>query len=93
MKTIIVPLDFSNESLAGLNYSMMLANKTGANIQIVHVVNKNDIINIELHRVAKIKFEEILEKFKGKYNSNVSLFYTITEGKIFEEVTNFSEKF
>lgn len=34
MKTIIVPLDFSNESLAGLNLSLMLAHKTGASIQI-----------------------------------------------------------
>jgi hypothetical protein len=77
MKTIIVPLDFSKESLSGLNYALMLANKTGANIQMVHVVNKNDIINIELHHVAKSKFEDILQVFKGKYNSNVTLSYTI----------------
>jgi nucleotide-binding universal stress UspA family protein len=71
----------------------MLANKTGANIQMVHVINKNDIINIELHHVAKLKFEDILQIFKGKYNSNVALSYTIKEGKIFEEVTNLAEKF
>lgn len=33
MKTIIVPLDFSEEALNGLNLSLVLANKTGANIQ------------------------------------------------------------
>jgi len=38
MKTIIVPLDLSDESLTGLNLSLMLANKTGANIQLVHVI-------------------------------------------------------
>jgi len=36
MKTIIVPLDFSNESLTGLNLSLMLAAKTKAKIQIAH---------------------------------------------------------
>ena len=35
MKTIIVPLDFSDESLDGLNMAMMLAKKAGASIQMV----------------------------------------------------------
>jgi hypothetical protein len=38
MKTLIVPLDFSDESLTGLNLSIMLADKTGASIQMVHVI-------------------------------------------------------
>ena len=35
MKTIIVPLGFSNESLGGLNMALMLAKKTGANVQMI----------------------------------------------------------
>lgn len=35
MKTIIVPLDFSNESLSDLDLALMLAAKTGANIRLV----------------------------------------------------------
>lgn len=41
MKTIIVPVDFSDESYIGLDLSVMLAAKTGANIQMVHVISKN----------------------------------------------------
>ena len=41
LKTIIVPLDFSEDSLTGLTMAMMLANKVGANIQMVHVIGKN----------------------------------------------------
>ena len=37
MKTIIVPLDFSEESLTGVKLSLMLAKKTKANIQLIHV--------------------------------------------------------
>jgi nucleotide-binding universal stress UspA family protein len=95
MKTIIVPLDFSDESLTGLNLALMLANKTGAKIQMVHVTGKNtgdyyDQQEKENQR-AKSKFEEILQKYKGKSNSALS--YTITEGKVFKEVADLADKY
>jgi nucleotide-binding universal stress UspA family protein len=97
MKTIIVPLDFSNESLNGLNYSLMLANKTSANIQMIHVVGKNDSIDSQLQKtetqLAIIKFEDVLLKYKEKCSSKVTLNYNIKEGKIFEEVTNLAQLF
>jgi nucleotide-binding universal stress UspA family protein len=97
MKTIIVPLDFSNESLAGLNMSLMLAKRTGSNIQMVHVIGKNIDTNIELlekeNQLAKRKFEEILQKCKEGGNINCALNYTVKEGKIFSEITNLADKF
>ena len=95
MKTIIVPLDFSDESLTGLNLALMLANKTGANIQMVHVTGKNtgdyyEQIGKE-NQLAKSKFEEILQKYKGK--SNTTLSYTITEGKVFKEIADLADKY
>jgi Universal stress protein UspA and related nucleotide-binding proteins len=97
MKTIIVPLDFSSESLDGLNMSLMLAKRTGANIQMVHVIGKNIDANIELlekeNQLAKRKFEEILKKCKEGGNINCALNYTIKEGKIFSEITNLADKF
>jgi nucleotide-binding universal stress UspA family protein len=89
-KTIIVPLDFSNEALAGLNLSFMLADKTGANIQMVHVIEKKDS-DEELekkYQLAKIKFEDLLIKFREKIKINWNLSYKIKEGKIFKEVTD-----
>jgi len=97
MKTIIVPLDFSNESLTGLNLSLMLANKTGANIQMVHVIKKNESTKRELlekeHQLVKIKFEDILQNYKEKSNPNFALSYTIKEGKIFKEITDLAESY
>lgn len=97
MKTIIVPLDFSNESLAGLNMSMMLAEKSGANIQMVHVISKNADNNIELfekeNQLAKRKFEEIVLKCKESGKINCALDYTIKEGKIFSEISDYADKF
>ena len=97
MKTIIVPLDFSDESLNGLNLALMLANKTGANIQMVHVIGKNTGDYYEQmekeNQLAKSKFEEILQKYKEKGNLNFTLSYTIKEGKIFKEIADLADKY
>jgi nucleotide-binding universal stress UspA family protein len=97
MKTIIVPLDFSEESLTGLNLALMLATKTGANIQMVHVIRKNTgdyYGQIEKEsQLAKSKFEEILNKYKNKSNLNFTISYTIKEGKVFKEVADLADKY
>jgi nucleotide-binding universal stress UspA family protein len=97
MKTIIVPLDFSDESLTGLNLALMMADKTGANVQMVHIVGKNSGVNNELpeneNQIAKTKFEDILQKFKAKSKLNFSLGYTIKEGKIFKEIADLADKY
>jgi nucleotide-binding universal stress UspA family protein len=97
MKTIIVPLDFSDESLDGLNMALVLAKETMANVQMVHVIGKNIGNNRELlekeNQLANIKFEEILLKCKNRGNINCALNYTIKEGKIFGEITDLADKF
>jgi Universal stress protein UspA and related nucleotide-binding proteins len=97
MKTIIVPLDFSDESLTGLNLALMLAKKPGANIQLVNVIGKNTGDNKELiekeNQLAKMKFEEILQKCREKGNINCALNYTIKEGKVFKEIADLADKY
>ena len=97
MKTIIVPLDFSDESLNGLNLALMLAKKTGANIQLIHVIGKNISANKELleteSQLVKIKFEDIIEKCNEKGNINCNLKYNIKEGQIFKEISGLAEEF
>ncbi len=96
MKTIIVPIDFSNESLYGLNMALMLAKKTGADVQMIHVISKNvdnnDLLQKE-NQLAKSKFEDILQKCKEGGNVNCSLKYTIKEGKVLSEITVLANKF
>jgi len=92
MKTIIVPIDLSDESLNGLNLAMMLASKTGANILLVHVIGKNTGDYYEQmekeNQLVQSKFEEILRKYKEKVNLNFTLSYIIKEGKIFKEIAD-----
>lgn len=97
MKTIIVPMDFSDESHTGLDLSLMLAAKSGANIQMVHVIGKNsgnypDQLE-KGNQPEKSKFEEIVQKYKEKSKSGLNLSYTIKEGKVFEEVTDLADKY
>ena len=96
MKTIIVPLDLSDESLNGLNLAMMLAAKTGANILLVHVIGNytgDYYQQVEKeNQLAQTKFEGILRKYKEKVNLNFTLSYIIKEGKIFKEIADLADK-
>jgi len=97
MKTIIVPMDFSNEALPGLNLAFMLANKTEANIQMVHVIRNNDNTYYKEfendRQLAETKFKDILQKYKGKSNSKFDLSYTIKEGKVFKEINKLADTY
>jgi len=97
MKTIIVPLDFSEESLTGVKLSLMLAKKTNANIQLIHVIgnklnHSNELIGTE-NQYAKTKFEDIIQKCKENDDTNCALDYTIKEGQIFREITKFADNY
>jgi nucleotide-binding universal stress UspA family protein len=96
MKTIIVPIDLSDESLNGLNLALMMATKTGANILLVHVIGKNTGDYYEQmekeNQLAQSKFEGILQKYKEKVNLNFTLSYTIKEGMVFKEIADLADK-
>ena len=97
MKNIIVPIDFSNEAIPGLKFSLMIANKINANIQMVHVIkkydNKDSVQLQNEHQLAETKFITLYKEYKEKINLNLNLSYTIKEGKIFEEITNLANTY
>lgn len=90
-------MDFSNESLTGLNLAIMMANKMEAKIQMVHVISHNDNMNSESlekeHELAKMKFEKILQKCLEKSNLKIDLSYVIKVGKIFREIADMGDTF
>jgi nucleotide-binding universal stress UspA family protein len=96
MKTIIVPLDFSEESLNGLNMALMMANKTMANITLVYVIDKKisevgSLLENEI-QLRKMKFESILKTCQEKSKYKCGMSYIISTGKIFEDITVLAEK-
>jgi nucleotide-binding universal stress UspA family protein len=97
VKTIIVPIDFSEESLTGLDLAIIFADKTGAAIQMVHVLSPVTNIGhgiLEKERqLASKKLQAILQKYKERRAKSISLDYIIKEGKIYKEVTNQADSF
>ena len=97
MKTIIVPLDLSDESLNGLDMAMMMAAKIKSDILLVHIIDKS---NGDYYRqaekenqLAQTKFEEIIRKYNEKIKSDFTLSYVIKDGKIFREIADLADKY
>ncbi|HCT29662.1 MAG TPA: hypothetical protein DIW31_02760 [Bacteroidales bacterium] len=97
MKHIIVPIDFSKESLNGLRLALIFANHLNSNIQMVYVqraVSEMGRIGLEEeHKAATLNFEKLIEEYSSKLNKGLELTYIIKKGKIYREVVNQAEAF
>ncbi len=97
MKQIIVPIDFSKESLKGLELAIIYANKFNANIQMVFVQSeKPGRFHIELEKQynqAMEEFEELKNKYEANLSSNCKLSYIIKQGNIHKEIAVQAEAF
>lgn len=91
MKEIIVAIDFSSCSLHALDYAVLLANKIGANIQMVWVdtsVQKDtpfETYDPNKRLDFKSNFDDLCEKYKDKLTSG-KLSYKLRKGKVFHEI-------
>jgi len=95
MKNIIVPLDFSTESLKGIEMGLLIAQRTPVRIQLVYVQKKTDIPSIseEEFRYAEKNLKKIVETYSGKIPEGSSLSYIIKKGKVYQEIVNQAEAF
>ena len=93
MKNITVPVDFSGESLKGLDLALLFSLKTGVHIHMIHVLKYNsdeELLNQE-YLSAERQFESICELYSGKLRNDSRLTYSIASGKVYEEVLNVAE--
>ena len=97
MYRIVVPIDFSEESLKGLDLAILISSKLECKIEMVYVQKKSLDYNPgskeEEHKFAEKEFEKILEKYNPRLSSNVVLQYMIKTGRIYREVVNQAESF
>ncbi|MCK4661683.1 MAG: universal stress protein [Bacteroidales bacterium] len=95
MKNILVPIDFSEDSINALEFAINIANKFNANIRMLHVKSKysnyestynfknyNNILNNSIKDYFEIKLKNYKNKLNGKLD------YKIRDGKIYREITN-----
>ena len=97
MERIIVPIDFSEESMKGLDLAIIYANKFFCDIQMVHVQSKKHgrlQIHFENQYNSIVEnFEELITEYKPKLNSVSRLTYIIKNGSVHEEVVNQANAF
>lgn len=94
MKQILVPIDFSSDSINALEHAIVIANKTGANLRMIYVCTKKkpgiplyfkDLTSEGQYSPEKF-FKILIEKYKEKIN--VAFDYVIREGRVYREITN-----
>lgn len=97
MKNIIVPVDFSDESLNGLRLAIIFANRFGSRIQMVYVQKyPSEMGRIgfeEEKKAANQNFKKLKEEFGRKMHDPNKLEYILKKGKIYREVVNQAQAF
>jgi len=97
MKHIIVPIDFSKESLNGLRLALIFANQFKSNIQMVYVqkvVSEMGRVGLEEeHKTATENFKKLVDEYSSKLHKGLELSFIIKRGKVYREVVNQAEAF
>ena len=98
MNNIIVPIDFSQDSLKGLDLALAFTRKQSTDIQMVYVQKKSADYNSpgqfeEEKKWAEKKFQEILSRYEPMIENDSKLRYIIKTGKIYKEIVNQAESY
>jgi nucleotide-binding universal stress UspA family protein len=103
MKTILIPVDFSDLSAYGSSLAMDVAKHTGAQLHFVHVISlpshvlltpEGDLFedgdfDTSIPRKQKAEAEQKMEEWKAKYDSNATT--CVCFGKVNEELMNYTK--
>jgi nucleotide-binding universal stress UspA family protein len=92
MTNFIVPIDFSVESLKGLEWTVLFSQKKAINIQMVYVLSNSSnfqpSVVEEEHKYAERQFKKLLADYTKKLGNQSKLRYIIKKGKVYREVVN-----
>ena len=98
MKNIIIPIDFSEDAMKGLDLALVFARRQKTNIQMVYVQKRSSDYNSpgqfeEENKWAEKKFKDILAQYEPKLKNDSRLRYIIKSGKIFKEIVSQAESY
>lgn len=97
MKNIIVPIDFSDESMNGLRLAVIFANKFKARVQMVYVQKvTSEVGRVGLEEEFKSvsqSFKKLKEQYQTKMHNPDMLDFIVKKGKVYREVVNQAEAF
>lgn len=97
IKNFIVPIDFSDESLKGLELAILFSQQTYVNIQMVYVLKKSSDsipVNADIETdQAENAFKKIMDIYEAKMGNKSKLRYIIKKGKIYQEIVNQAQSY
>jgi len=92
MTNFIVPIDFSVDSLKGLEWALLFSRKQPVHIQMVYVLsqasNLQPSAQEDEHKNAQVQFEKLMKDYASELGKNSKLKYIIKKGKVYREVIN-----
>lgn len=92
MINFIVPIDFSVDSLKGLEWALLFSRKLPVHIQMVYVLSQGSNLQPSAqedeHKSAQLQFEKLMKEYAAELGKNSKLKYIIKKGKIYREVIN-----
>lgn len=94
MKNIIVPIDFSPESLNGLRMALLFSQNVKSEIHMLYVLQKNSEVENQTdneYRTAENSFKKIIEEFKPRLGNESAIQYRICIGRIYQEVVSLAD--
>lgn len=92
MTNFIVPVDFSVDSLMGLDWAILFSQKQPVNIQLVYVLSNSSNFQPSYvdqeHKYAQAEFEKLLKQYKPRLGKGSKIRFIIKKGKVYREVVN-----
>ena len=92
MTNFIVPIDFSVDSLKGLDWAILFSQQQAVNIQLVYVLSSSTNFQAgtadQEHKYAQVEFEKLMKEYKAKLGEGSKIRFIIKKGKVYREVVN-----
>ncbi|TFH21789.1 MAG: universal stress protein [Bacteroidia bacterium] len=92
MTNFVVPIDFSVDSLKGLEWAILFSKKKSVNIQMVYVLSnssnfQSSVVELE-QKYAEAHFARLIKEYTPMLGADSKLRYIIKKGKVYREVVN-----
>ena len=92
MTNFIVPIDFSVDSLKGLDWAILFSQHQPVNIQLVYVLSSSTNFQSgtadQEHKYAQAEFEKLMKEYQEKLGEGSKIRFIIKKGKVYREVVN-----
>ncbi len=92
MTNFIVPIDFSVDSLKGLDWAILFSQQQAVNIQLVYVLSSSTNFQAgtadQEHKYAQAEFEKLMKEYQLKLGEGSKIRFIIKKGKVYREVVN-----